>query len=239
MAITIASWNVNGSLGNPRKLSAVANQVNALNADVVIMPEAFRGNIDTVITEAVTGTFYALGYHRLKISRYSTSDRDKARAHLMMGRMAMSHPRPVPEARGRALVSHLYDQETGSAIRMFGVDFSSATEPAKLSILRKITHLTKADQPFLILGNLATQPAHQLEHPPRPSQDRLGDMIWEQLHDNGYTAAVPPNAQPTNLLSHLAHTSRFDEITAAAHPTRLTRTDILVATVQAPCDYPC
>jgi len=162
MAITFASWNVEGRLSGYQKqgrgtASQIVEGIAALDADIVVLPEAFLEKP----AEGVDKRLRELGYTIHDIA-YGDKDRDWSREFMgkmnylrVLSRLAISQVEEVAWADTRRLLSfHVTDPETGEEVLVLPTHLDDRSEKQRMDQAEDAaTYIEKAGMPTVMLGD--------------------------------------------------------------------------------------
>lgn len=162
MSIRFASWNVEGRLSGyvtdgRGSAEQILEGIEALDADVVVLPEAFleepADGVDDYLTK--------MGYEIHDVA-YGNNDRDWSQEFMgkmnylrVLSRLAMSQIEQVAWADTRQLCSfRVTDPETGNEVLVLPTHFDDRSEAQRLDQVDDAAmYVEKADMPTVMLGD--------------------------------------------------------------------------------------
>lgn len=162
MAIKLASWNVEGRLSGYVKngrgsAEHILEGIEALDADIIILPEAFLEEPAPGVDDRLAGMGYAV-YDMA----YGDDDRDWSQEFMgkmnylrVLSRLAISQLEEVAWAGKRRLVSfHVNDPESEDEILVLPTHLDDRSENQRLDqVDDAATYVEKADIPTAMLGD--------------------------------------------------------------------------------------
>lgn len=162
MAIKLASWNVEGRLSGYVKngrgsAEHILEGIEALDADIIILPEAFLEEPAPGVDDRLAGMGYAV-YDMA----YGDDDRDWSQEFMgkmnylrVLSRLAISQLEEVAWAGKRRLVSfHVNDPESEDEILVLPTHLDDRSENQRLDqVDDAATYVEKADMPTAMLGD--------------------------------------------------------------------------------------
>lgn len=162
MAIKLASWNVEGRLSGYVKngrgsAEHILEGIETLDADIIILPEAFLEEPAPGVDDRLTEMGYA--FHDIA---YGDDDRDWSQEFMgkmnylrVLSRLAISQLEEVAWAKKRRLLSfHVTDPETGNEMLVLPTHFDDRSEAQRLDqVDDAATYIEKADMPTAMLGD--------------------------------------------------------------------------------------
>jgi endonuclease/exonuclease/phosphatase family metal-dependent hydrolase len=162
VAIKIASWNVEGRLsgyveGGRGSAAQVLDVIEALDADIIILPEAYLEAPADGVDDRLAG----MGYEIHDVA-YGNKDRDWSLEFMgkmpylrVLSRLAISQVEEVAWADTRRLLSmRVRDPETGKEALLLPTHFDDRSEELRLDQAEDATeYIKKSDLPVIMAGD--------------------------------------------------------------------------------------